>query len=362
MAEKDRGGEIMRLRLVMAAALVVGLVAGAAYSDVEHGRDSVVTEVRIDDEGVRIGHRDVSEYPDSDRQERMKIIGEDIIRFGDDVIVEEGEVVEGDAVAILGSVLVEGAVEGDAVAVGGSVTVGPKGEIDGDGVAIGGGVTKEGGGVVHGETVSVGRGQIWKPRGRFLHSNIFFPAGRLLFFILWTILLIVLAMIVIALAKGPVENVRMRATREAFKMGLIGLLAEVLLVPVMVLFIITIIGIPIGLVVLPLVFGLAVLFGFISVSLAVGQRAGNGAGRGPYTAVAVGILLLHALVIIGGVLRLPGGGIGLVGAVLKFIGYAVIYVAGTVGLGAVIMSKFGSSRWRGKEAVVTAPSAQMPQV
>jgi hypothetical protein len=53
-------------------------------------------------------------------------------------------------------------------------------------------------------------------------------------------------------------------------------------------------------------------------------------------------LILEGLVILGGVIGLPGGSLGLVGTIIRVIGHAVLYVAGTVGLGAVIMSKFGT--------------------
>ena len=69
---------------------------------------------------------------------------------------------------------------------------------------------------------------------------------------------------------------------------------------------------------------------------------GNGRGRSPYVAVVVGIVMLQALAIIGGILRLPGGAIGALGTIVSIIGWAVIYVAATVGLGAVIMSRFGT--------------------
>jgi hypothetical protein len=159
---------------------------------------------------------------------------------------------------------------------------------------------------------------------------------------MWTILLIVLGLIVIAVAKRPVGNVSVRARKEAFKMGLIGLLTEVLVLPVIALFCITIIGIPIGLVAIPLVFALALLLGYVGVSQAIGERMGEGAQRSVYMNMAVGILVLQGLLILGWIVRLPGGGLAIVGNVIGFIGWAVVYVAGTVGLGAVIMSKFGT--------------------
>jgi hypothetical protein len=199
--------------------------------------------------------------------------------------------------------------------------------------------------------VSVGRGGKWI-NGRHVQGPNFHPrlfpfglfsrVGRLFFAIMWTLLLVLLGLIVAAVARGPVENVRLRAKREAFKMGLIGLLAEVLILPVIVLFCMTIIGIPLGVVAIPLLLALAMLLGYTGVGLAVGERFANGSGRSIYWSVAMGIFLLQALAIISAIVRLPGGPIAVFGWVIAFIGWAVIYVAATVGLGAVITTRFGT--------------------
>lgn len=335
------------------------------------------TEITIDDEGIKIGETRIEPgdeiVPDLDEGEywdehgtRISVSGKDVVRFGDDVIIDEGEVVGGDAVAILGSVLVNGTLEGDAVAVGGSVTVGPKGRVDGDAVGIGGGVTKDPGGVIRGERVSIGKGGHWagkweeggfRPYHRTFPWGIFSRGGRLFLWIMWTLVLILLALLITAVIRRPVENICMRAKREAFKMGLIGLAAWLLLGPAMLIFIVTIIGIPIGLLVIPMVFALALLVGYTAVGMAVGEHFGGGNGRSPYLSVAIGILLLQALNIIAGIIRLPHSWLGAIGFVIAVIGYAVIFVAATVGLGSVIMTRFGTAR-----AKVSAPvaGAEMP--
>ena len=173
-------------------------------------------------------------------------------------------------------------------------------------------------------------------------DGLFSRSGRLFTHIIWALLVILLALIVAAVARRHVENVCLKAKREAFKMGLIGLLAEVLVLPVIALFCVTIIGIPIGLVAIPLVLALAMLLGYTGVGLAVGERFANGNGKSIYWSIMIGILLLEALKIISAVVRLPGGFLGYIGWVIAFIGWAVIYVAVTVGLGAVIMTRFGT--------------------
>jgi hypothetical protein len=337
----------VRLGLLMTCLVAVGLILPASAAI----RDSVVNEVRIDDDGVMVGeqHRDYG-YGRSDRR-GAEIIGEDMIRFADNIVIEEDEIVEGDVVAILGDVVVYGVIEGDVVAVGGSVTVGPRGEVDGDAVAVGGQLHKEPGGIVHGETVSVGTGPGVRVHPKWVGGNVFSRVGRFFLFILWTAFLVLLGAIVIAVARRPVRNMCTLARREAFKMGLIGLLSWVIIFVAIAFFTVTIIGIPIGLILIPLITALAVLFGYVAVALAVGERFGNGGGRSIYTTMGIGILLLQALAILGGLLRLPGGGIGIIGAIISVFGWAVIFVAATVGLGAVVMSKFGTKGPNDKKAV-----------
>jgi hypothetical protein len=348
----------MAQRLILCLVVASFVAVGVVVSTVLEAQDSVVTEVQIDDSGVRVGDTVLDTEEGVSRRMKVRVIGEDIVRFGDDIVIDEGEIVEGDVVTILGDIVVNGTVDGDVVAVGGELTVGSTGEVDGDAVSVGGGVTREPGGKIRGETVSVGAG----PGGLlgvkacpFFTGNIFSRGGRLLIFIMWTVLLVVVGLIVMAVAKRPVDNVCVRARKEAFKMGLFGLLAEILVLPVMAIFAITIIGIPIAIIVIPLVLALALLLGYVGVSYAVGERLGNGTGRSPYASMAIGLFVLQGMVILGGLIGLPGGGIGVVGTVIKFIGYAVIYVAATVGLGAVIVSKFGTKEWQPKAAVVAAP-------
>jgi hypothetical protein len=344
----------MAVRKAIGMVLLCCVLIGGASVAVSAVKDSVVQEVYIDDSGVKVGDRQYHAGRSERYRGRVQVIGEDVVRFGDDIIIEEDEAVDGDVVAIFGSIIVDGTVDGNVVAIFGELTVGPTGEIDGDGVSVGGNVTKEPGGVIRGETTSVGFGPDYLPRRGVFRGGFFRTGGRLLLFVVWTIVLIVLGLIIVAIARGPVERVCTRARKEAFKMGLIGLLAEVLLIPVCLLFIITIIGIPVGVLVLPLVFALALLLGYVGVSVAVGGRIGNGSEKSVYMSVALGIFVLQGLAILGGILKLPGGPIGFVGTVINVIGWAVIYVAATVGLGAVIMSKFGTKGYEAKPAVAPA--------
>src|SRR5947209_6668841 len=75
--------------------------------------------------------------PEMPRLPSRKVRRDDIVRFGGGITVATGEYVGGDAVAIGGSVDVDGEVSGDTVAVGGSLTLGPHAHVHGDAVVVG---------------------------------------------------------------------------------------------------------------------------------------------------------------------------------------------------------------------------------
>ena len=81
-------------------------------------------------------------------------IARDQVRIGGDVVVEEGIVVK-DAVAVGGSVTVNGKVRKSAVAIGGSVRLGPNAVIGKDVVSIGGVVDQMLGSKIHGDIVEL---------------------------------------------------------------------------------------------------------------------------------------------------------------------------------------------------------------
>src|SRR5215471_14917930 len=67
--------------------------------------------------------------------------GNDLVSFGNDVTVREGQEVHGDLVVFGGSAKVF--VDGDAAVMGGDLYIAPTGEVDGSTVAFGGSVDNE---------------------------------------------------------------------------------------------------------------------------------------------------------------------------------------------------------------------------
>jgi hypothetical protein len=359
VAQATEGGKVMKKMLPVYIAVAVLALAFAMPVSAKDD-DDTVKHIEIGDDGVVITDESGDTMTlDWDEAIGIETVGEDVVRIGNDIHVPEGQVIEGDAVAIMGDVRVDGYVEGDAVAVGGSLIVGPKGRVDGDGVSVGGSVEKESGGVVRGETVSIGFGSGWCKGPGFFMGSFFSSAKRFVLLILWLAILIVLGALLIAVVRRPVDIVSDRVRKEAFFNGLIGLLAWALVIPMIVLLVITIVGIPIA-VLVPFIFAIMMLLGFVGVSVATGQKFVAGTDGSAYKGMALGVILLYGLVIIGSLLRLGPGPMHFAGSIIGFIGWAIVFVAVTVGLGAVITSRFGTREKTPKAAPAAKASLGTP--
>jgi hypothetical protein len=293
----------------------------------------------------------------------------DRVRFGGNITVDEGETIYGDAVAIGGSVRIDGTVTDNAVAVGGNLVLGPKADVRGDAVVVGGTLRRDPGARIGGKVVDVGSGNFdldgW--RG-FPFGRMFFPfSGAALGFLALmstlarVALLGVLASLVVLVGREYVERVAARAVAEPVKAGAIGFLAQVLFIPVLVLatlvLVVTIIGIPLAIVLIPVaVLGLAAigLVGFTAVAFYLGRLVNerfNWINRNPYLTVLTGILVVISPVLISRLVGLAGGLVFPITGTLSFLGFLLEYLVWTVGFGAVALLRF--ARPGGGAPVVT---------
>jgi len=289
----------------------------------------------------------------------------DRVRFGGNVSVEEGEMVNGNVVAIGGSVKVNGEVDGDAVSIGGGVELGPHAIVTGDAVVIGGTLKRDPGAVIRGKVVDIGNGMKfdfgnWRwnrlPMGGFRPFGFPFMGAAvgvlaLMGTLMRVLVLCALASIVLFVGREFVEEVGARAAAEPLKAGVVGLLAQMLFGPLIILtvvvFVITIIGIPL-LLLIPfavLAFGVVLLIGFTAVSYSLGRlanarfawRHGN-----PYLTAVTGIFLLVSPLLIARVLGLADWLLFPVTGALVFLGLLAEYLAWTVGFGAVALQRFSA--------------------
>ena len=300
--------------------------------------------------------------PEPPRRPLRRSSGDRVRVFGD-VVVNEGEEISGEVVAVLGSVRINGEVSQQVVAVLGSVDLGPHAVVHGDVVTVGGQLRKAAGAQVGGsETeVSLGGGprvhipwmQGWGP----FYFGGFGPVARLVGTTFRFVLLALVACIALLVARRAVEGSAQRIADEPVRSTLVGLAAWLLFIPVFLLIVIvlsvSIIGIPL-LLLMPfavLILLLMAIVGFSGTASAVGQWARRrfGIGTAPgFGDICLGILIILLPVLIARVVGLGGWPLSPIVFLLVATGLAVEFLAWSSGFGAVLTNVF--SRWQATRA------------
>jgi hypothetical protein len=241
-------------------------------------------------------------------------------------------------------------VDGDVVAIGGGIHLGPKAVVSGAVTSIGGGINREQGSRVNGEIVELGIGGPWMivPWSAVgFQPDLFSGWFRLVGTGLRIALLLLVTLLVVAVADTPVSRIAARAGDDPWVSGFVGLAAEILFVPVLVITVvvlaISIIGIPLLLLVpfalVALLLG--ILMGFAGVARRLGRWA-VGDGRSAIATTAVGVILIVAGAILARFLYLIPGPFWPVAMAVGAAGLFLEYVAWTVGLGALLLTRFGT--------------------
>jgi hypothetical protein len=307
------------------------------------------------------------------------------VKFGGSITVPKGERAE-EAVAILGSVRVDGEVSREVTAVGGSVTVngivggevtavggnvrlGPNAVVDGDVSSVGGTVIRAEGAKVHGKISEVG---MVPPDGSWENNIQFHPWSPFVsnsLDLVWQLVgLVALALLVflcILLARQPMERAERVVATEPWRAALVGFLAQLFFLPLLgvvtVLLAITVVGCALFLL-YPFLFIailLAALLGYAAVAHRVGRileaRFGWNLGPAPYAAALMGVLAIEVWSLFGRVLGLGGGFLDFIAFVVLAFGFAVQYAAWTVGFGAVLLARFGNTPGGYQPAVYPPP-------
>jgi len=287
-----------------------------------------------------------------------KLIIADTFRMVDGDILNGNLVVIGSTVSIARTAQVNG----DIVIIGGTLTT--QGTITGNMVIIGGAVTLEDTAVVNGDIVSTGATLKQSPLAQVSGSIteqtpaewsfgdqtiLGFPfktsseyLTRFLTACLEALGLAVLAVIVGLFLPDQTKRVSDTIVREPLVTGGVGLLTIFCAPIAMVLITITIILIPIT-VLATIVLALAILYGWIAVGNEIGERIGRLFHVEWPVPVASGIGVLLTSLVVGTMNLLP------------CLGWIVGFIIIILGLGAVVSSRFGSSKYANKLAQAVLP-------
>ena len=276
------------------------------------------------------------------------------VHIGSSIVVGEDELVTDPVVAIGGSVTVLGRVDDDVVAVGGSVRLGPKAHVRGDVTAVGGSVDQEKGATIGGTVNEVRIGPQFNFGPWHAFDGMWFDGWdvvsdgfRLLGTVMRVSLVLLLALLVALIAARPVQRISDRVGRDPWLSGFTGLLAQLLFIPVLVLTIVilavSIIGIPLLLLVPFGIVGflIAMLVGFAGVALRLGRWA-VGDERPAFVAMAVGVVLVSAVALVTRTLALLPVPLWPISWILALTAFFLEYLAWTVGLGAALLTRFGT--------------------
>jgi hypothetical protein len=258
-----------------------------------------------------------------------------LVRVFADAEVPAGKRIEGDVVAVFGSVLVEGTVSGNAVAVLGSVKLAPGASVEGDVVAVGGGLDQAHGATVGGESVSLG----------FLPGALGMPALPVLLIsvaIGW-LLSILIGWILTLLIPDRMLRVAATASRRGVASFFLGLVSAPLMLFACMLLLITVIGIPIALL-LPLLFVLMAWAGQIASTYVLGsrllrRRLGQGGAMQP---ILTGTLFVALFFAAGAVLATPPGFPRTAALFFSLLGVLLVFCLTTIGTGAFLLSRVGT--------------------
>jgi hypothetical protein len=268
-----------------------------------------------------------------------EVLRDDLVVVGGDVVLEEGSRVDGGVVVWGGSLEVSGEVEGDIVVFGGSVHLTDTAEVDGNVASFGGEVERDPGADLGGQQIiggpygEFGRWPIPVPIPR---APVFFDAGpgmlawRLAMgvgrVLLLTLLMAGLGGLVAVLWPRPARQVGKATARSVLPSLGMGLLTMLVTVIVVVGLVLTLCLSPLALVA-ALAVGIATLFGWLAFGIFIGEQIVRG-DVNPFWPAALGaglVTLLSSLV-----------------NLIPCVGWVVPFLVACVGLGAVVLTRFGT--------------------
>jgi hypothetical protein len=317
---------------------------------------------------------DADDFPSTTTGSRLKFFGN--ITIDKDELAEEAVALAGsvrvegevdrDVTAVGGSVTVNGRVGGSVTAVGGNVRLGPNAVVEGDVTSAGGTIVRAEGSRIGGQTSEAGMDRDWDDDVdiTFHPWSPFLGTLDLVWQLAGIGILALLVCLCLLVARAPLERVEHHVATEPWVAGLVGFLAQLLFLPLLitvtVLLVITIVGCAL-LALYPFLFialGLAALLGYAAVAYRLGRFLETRFDRrfgSPYAVALVGVLAIEAWSLLGRLIGLGGGVLEFIAFTILAFGFAVQYVAWTIGFGAVLMARFGGSRGSAYPVVMPPP-------
>ena len=259
-----------------------------------------------------------------------------LIICGGVVALENGSAVKGNVILLGGTLNANGDVSGNVNSLGGSLFLDDQAVIHGNLSLLGGTLHRSGGAQVSGQVINGGIGPLnFTIPNSPLQMNL--GSGFQSLFSLFrtmvnVLVLAALAILVVLLWPRPTDRVAQAVGSQPVVTGGLGLLTLVVLPALLIILLITSILIPVSLIGF-LGLGIATLFGWVAVGLAVGKRLAILLKQEWQPAISAGIGTLIVTLISS-----------LIGAI-PCIGWVVPFSIGIIGLGGVLITRFGSQSY-----------------
>ncbi|MBI1794563.1 MAG: hypothetical protein HYR70_10270 [Chloroflexi bacterium] len=275
----------------------------------------------------------------------------DLVMIGGEAAIENNAIVKGNVVIIGGSLTLDGQVTGDVVVVGGLADLGEKSQLSGDMITVGGSLQRAEGAQIGCNVVtnfpaptiqipnSTNPVTIPKPPQIDFHVSPFTKAFGIL---LQAIVISILAMTLVLFLQPQLDRVAHTIIAQPFVAGTIGLLTVLFSPIALIILTITLILIPVALAGAFLLV-LAWLFGVIAIGIELGNRFTKAIHQNWAPVLSAGFGTFALTIIVGALNTVP------------CVGWLSGVIIGLVGMGAVVMTMFGTRPASGPAMI--APSA-----
>ncbi len=254
--------------------------------------------------------------------------GRNIIKVGGDITIEEGKRVN-HVIAIGGQVTLYGAADGNVVSIGDSVVLASSSIVGGNVISCGGVIARGNGSEVYGSLTEINTSNFSEIVATVLNSD--WKGWSWLFAIFSIILylgLLVLSILLVLLIPKPIRIISDAAERRPYRSGFWGLIGLILVVPLAFLLTISVIGV----VLVPLEISIAIaggLIGFVAVARLVGHRIFVVLKKPDQTYLRETIWGVTFLWFVGWI---------------PYVGWMLKVLVLVLGLGAVLVTRFGTYR------------------
>lgn len=265
----------------------------------------------------------------------------DLVVLGGNVELQEGSVLDGDMLVIGGNAVVGNNITGDIAVLGGNVDLLNPAEVEGDILSLGGNVEVAERATVQGNIIDeTGRTLPLGPRliPGFSPSRPDVSFGRsvlvsIIWFIFRTLLISALAVLVVIFWPEAAERTATAIVGHPAAAAGLGVLTLLVAPILLALMLVTILLSPISLLG-GLLLIVAAVFGWIAFGLEIGDRLGDALSWEMHPAAAAGIGTL--------LLTFVAGGLGMI----PCIGWLAPFLVASLGVGAVILTRFGSREYQ----------------